>query len=250
MANPSDNPSDLEYEAFGVLRLKRGRGKTGYKGVYPAKSVTHPFMAQIKNERTGKMQSIGSFPTAHQAAVAYTRAMLDGDGDEMDSPTRRKQKGERATRPRLHLCPVCPRPERMAGRDCRPAPQLSSECGWSNMLTPTPVATWRSGRCYPVPVPPAPLPARLALVHAIVTHAPDLRTLCSRRPLAGSVKAESETKTSSDAAEGDKNITPCTAFHASSVGPVVATPSCLAAEELLQRFACGKVGTVACILNQ
>ena len=84
MANPSDNPSDLEYEAFGVLRLKRGRGKTGYKGVYPAKSVTHPFMAQIKNERTGKMQSIGSFPTAHQAAVAYTRAMLGGDGDEMD----------------------------------------------------------------------------------------------------------------------------------------------------------------------
>ena len=93
MANPSDNPSDLEYEAFGVLRLKRGRGKTGYKGVYPAKSVTHPFMAQIKNERTGKVQSIGSFETAQQAAVAYTRAMMDGEGQDMNSPPRRKPKG-------------------------------------------------------------------------------------------------------------------------------------------------------------
>ena len=79
MANPSGDP-DLEYEVVGALRLKRGRGKTGYQGVYPAKSKVRPFLAQIKNERTGRMQSIGSSKTAQQAAVAYTRAVMDGDG--------------------------------------------------------------------------------------------------------------------------------------------------------------------------
>lgn len=43
---------------------------TGYAGVYPAKSKVRPFVAQIKNERTGKVQSIGSFQTAQQAAVS------------------------------------------------------------------------------------------------------------------------------------------------------------------------------------
>ena len=44
MANPSGDP-DLEYEVVGALRLKRGRGKTGYQGVYPAKSKVRPFLA-------------------------------------------------------------------------------------------------------------------------------------------------------------------------------------------------------------
>ena len=62
MANPSGDP-DLEYEVVDALRLKRGRGKTGYAGVYPANSKVRPFMAQIKNERTGKVQSICNFET-------------------------------------------------------------------------------------------------------------------------------------------------------------------------------------------
>ena len=84
MANPLGDP-DLEYEVVGALRLKRGRGKTGYQGVYPAKSKVRPFL--IKNERTGRMQSIGSFRTAQEAAVAYTRAVMDGDGEDMESPS-------------------------------------------------------------------------------------------------------------------------------------------------------------------
>ena len=86
MAIPLGDP-DLEYEVVGALRLKRGRGKTGYQGVYPAKSKVRPFLAQIKNERTGRMQSIGSFRTAQEAAVAYTRAVMDGDGEDMESPS-------------------------------------------------------------------------------------------------------------------------------------------------------------------
>ena len=108
MANPSGDP-DLEYAVVGALRLKRGRGKTGYQGVYPAKSKVRPFLAQIKNERTGRMQSIGSFRTAQEAAVAYTRAVMDGDGEDMESPAKRKPKGKRATRPpRLRLWPAGP----------------------------------------------------------------------------------------------------------------------------------------------
>ena len=132
MANPSGDP-DLEYEVVGALRLKRGRGKTGYQGVYPAKSKVRPFLAQIKNERTGRMQSIGSSKTAQQAAVAYTRAVMDGDGEDMESPAKRKPKGKRATRPRLRLCPagLCAKYMHVCGQDCRPALQVSLECGCS-----------------------------------------------------------------------------------------------------------------------
>ena len=84
--------------------------QTGYAGVYSAKSKVRPFMAQIKNERTGKVQSIGSFETAQQAAVAYTRAMMDGEGQDMDSPPNRQPKGtacHSAPPPPLPCMPSC-----------------------------------------------------------------------------------------------------------------------------------------------
>ena len=46
-----------------------------------------------------------------------------------------------------------------------------------------------------------------------------------------------------------ENITRGTGYNVGMVGAVVATPSFLATEELLQLFACGKVGTVACVLS-
>ena len=90
MATPSGDDANLDYEVCGNLRLKRGRGKTGYAGVYPANSKVRPFMAQIKNERTGKVQSIGSFETAQQAAVAYMypRAMMDARGPGHGQPSK------------------------------------------------------------------------------------------------------------------------------------------------------------------
>ena len=74
MADPSGDDPNLDYEVYGNLRLKRGRGKTGYAGVYPAKSKVRPFIAQIKNERTGKVQSIGSFETVDLVAASTMAA--------------------------------------------------------------------------------------------------------------------------------------------------------------------------------
>ena len=80
--------------------------------------------------------------------------------------------------------------------------------------------------------------------HAIMMAHADWRTV-----LAGSIIVDSEAKAASEAAGNGENITPYTTFQVGIARPVLATPSCLAAEELLQRVVLGKVGTVACVLH-
>ena len=59
MANPSGDP-DLEYEVVGALRLKRGRGKTGYQGVYPAKSKVRPFLARSRTSAPAACKALAA----------------------------------------------------------------------------------------------------------------------------------------------------------------------------------------------
>ena len=83
---------DLPDEIFGALRLKRStKAMTGYIGVYKSAGKKKPFTAQVKNKRTLRYQNLGTFQTAHAAAVAVAAAMSQGNDEDMDSP--RKQAG-------------------------------------------------------------------------------------------------------------------------------------------------------------
>ena len=72
---------EISDEAFGQLRLKRKAGGTGYMFVTgpKPKCKKNPYQARIMNNRIGKTQSLGSFPTAHAAAVAVASALANGD---------------------------------------------------------------------------------------------------------------------------------------------------------------------------
>ena len=73
---------------------RRGRGPNGLcRRLLGQEQGATLHGADLKSECTGKVQSIGSFETAQQAAIAYTRAMMDGDGQDMDSPLKRQPKG-------------------------------------------------------------------------------------------------------------------------------------------------------------
>ena len=86
---------ELEDEAWGNLWLKRKVGGTGYVYVTGphAKSKSNPYQARVKNKRTGKLQGLGCFPTAHRAAVEVAKVLANGDDEDMDSPEKKKQRG-------------------------------------------------------------------------------------------------------------------------------------------------------------
>ena len=65
---------EISDEAFGQLRLKRKAGGTGYMFVTgpKPKCKKNPYQARIMNNRIGKTQSLGSFPTAHASAVTHS----------------------------------------------------------------------------------------------------------------------------------------------------------------------------------
>ena len=86
---------EISDEAFGQLRLKRKAGGTGYMFVTgpKPKCKKNPYQARIMNNRIGKTQSLGSFPTAHAAAVAVASALANGDNEDMESPKKRRLRG-------------------------------------------------------------------------------------------------------------------------------------------------------------
>ena len=87
---------EISDEAFGQLRLKRKAGGTGYMFVTgpKPKCKKNPYQARIMNNRIGKTQSLGSFPTAHAAAVAVASALANGDNEDMASPQKRRLRGD------------------------------------------------------------------------------------------------------------------------------------------------------------
>ena len=112
---------EISDEAFGQLRLKRKAGGTGYMFVTgpKPKCKKNPYQARIMNNRIGKTQSLGSFPTAHAAAVAVASALANGDNEDMESPKKRRQRGTPPTRHRaLHLLPCVHTPWHTRLRGC------------------------------------------------------------------------------------------------------------------------------------
>ena len=110
MANVPDD-GELEDERWGNLYLKRKAGGTGYVFVTGphSKSKVRPYQARIKNKRTGKTQSLGSFKTAHAAAVEVAKVLANGDDEDMESPQKRQKRGALPTsRPCLCLWPERP----------------------------------------------------------------------------------------------------------------------------------------------
>jgi len=94
-AGMATRQEELEDEAWGNLWLKRKVGGTGYVYVTGphAKSKSNPYQARVKNKRTGKLQGLGCFPTAHRAAVEVAKVLANGDDEDLDSPEKKKQRG-------------------------------------------------------------------------------------------------------------------------------------------------------------
>ena len=85
---------ELPDEIFGLLRLKRKKGGTSYKFVTkPGLSKNKPFQARVKNKRTNKTQHLGSFATAHAAAVEVARVLAQQDDEDMASPRKHAARG-------------------------------------------------------------------------------------------------------------------------------------------------------------
>ena len=88
-----DPEEELPDEIFGNLMLKRAKNETGYMYVSrPGKS---------KNKRIGKTQHLGSFVSAHKAAIAVATALAQNEDKEMNSPRKHAQRGAR--HPHVHM---------------------------------------------------------------------------------------------------------------------------------------------------
>jgi|SouAtlMetagenome_1021521.scaffolds.fasta_scaffold120453_1 hypothetical protein len=78
---------------FGILRLKRRVGGTGYKYVYKSKSETNPFQAMIFMKHLGRQRSLGHFATAKEAAIKVATTLSLGDDDDLPSPRKQQKRG-------------------------------------------------------------------------------------------------------------------------------------------------------------
>jgi hypothetical protein len=98
----ADTEEELPDEIYGNLRLKRAKNETGYMYVTrPGKSKKKPYQARIKNKRLGKTQHLGSFVSAHRAAIAVATALAQNENENMDSPRKHAQRG--ACDPHVHM---------------------------------------------------------------------------------------------------------------------------------------------------
>ena len=97
-----DPEEELPDEIFGNLMLKRAKNETGYMYVTrPGKSKNKPYQARIKNKRIGKTQHLGSFVSAHKAAIAVATALAQNEDKDMNSPRKHAQRGAR--HPHVHM---------------------------------------------------------------------------------------------------------------------------------------------------
>ena len=90
-------PADVE--TFGVLELRLSSGNsTGYCDVYPLKDrKKKPFQAKIYRPWRKDFITIGTFASAHEAAVAVAQQRLEGIED---FPSPDKSRAENSTLPR------------------------------------------------------------------------------------------------------------------------------------------------------
>ena len=97
--SPIEAGEPPDVETFGVLELRLSSGNsTGYCDVYPLKDrKKKPFQAKIYRPWRKDFITIGTFASAHEAAVAVAQQRLEGIED---FPSPDKSRAENSTLPR------------------------------------------------------------------------------------------------------------------------------------------------------